>query len=164
MSWAEGDCCDDRCDPANLLGPHRVAVSGRVRGERRLGMWLTLPSYIVMILVTAYPLIYALVLSLYNYRLTDPAGRTFVGLRNYGVILTDPVWWNDFLTTLLITVVTVAIELVLGFIFAFVMLRIVRGRGRCARRSSSRTASSPWSRRSSGATRSRSTPASSTSG
>ena len=46
-------------------------------------MWLTLPSYIVMILVTAYPLIYALVLSLYNYRLTDPAGRTFVGLRNY---------------------------------------------------------------------------------
>ncbi|MET0899749.1 MAG: sugar ABC transporter permease [Mycobacterium sp.] len=105
------------------------AVSDRVKGERRLGFYLTLPSYIVMILVTAYPLGYALVLSLYNYRLTDPAGRAFVGLQNYLVILTDPVWWNDFVTTLLITVVTVAVELVLGFWFAFVMLRIVRGRG-----------------------------------
>ena len=75
-SWAEGDCCDARStSPAALLPSHRQdAVSGRVRGERRLGLWLTLPSFIVMILVTAYPLVYALVLSLFNYRLTDPAG------------------------------------------------------------------------------------------
>ncbi|MDZ4236436.1 MAG: sugar ABC transporter permease [Dietzia sp.] len=100
-----------------------------MKGERRLGLYLTLPSYVVMLLVTANPLGYALVLSLYNYRLTDPGGRNFVGLSNYGVILTDPVWWNDFVTTLAITVVTVAVELVLGFWFAFVMLRIIRGRG-----------------------------------
>ena len=85
----------------------RIEASDRVRGERRLGFYLTLPSYVVMLLVTAYPLGYALVLSLYNYRLTDPAGRSFVGLNNYWVILTDPVWWNDFLTTFAITVVTV---------------------------------------------------------
>ncbi|KWX68710.1 carbohydrate ABC transporter permease [Mycobacterium sp. NAZ190054] len=109
--------------------PGTPAVSERAKGERRLGLYLTLPSYLVMLLVTAYPLGYALVLSLYNFRLTDPEGRSFVGLANYGVILTDPVWWNDFVTTLAITVVTVAIELVLGFWFAFVMLRIVRGRG-----------------------------------
>ncbi|KMO71823.1 ABC transporter permease [Mycolicibacterium chubuense] len=109
--------------------PGKPAVSERVRGERRLGMYLTLPSYLVMILVTAYPLGYALVLSLYNFRLTDPQGRSFVGLSNYLVILTDPVWWQDFLTTFVITVVTVAVELVVGFGFAFVMLRIVRGRG-----------------------------------
>ena len=107
----------------------RIEASDRLRGERRLGFYLTLPSYIVMLLVTAYPLGYALVLSLYNYRLTDPAGRSFFGLNNYWVIVTDPVWWNDFLTTLMITVVTVAVELVLGFMFAFVMLRIIRGRG-----------------------------------
>ena len=109
--------------------PGKPSVSERVKGERRLGLYLTLPSYVVMLLVTAYPLGYALVLSLYNFRLTDPEGRSFVGLSNYLVILTDPVWWNDFLTTFAITVVTVAIELVLGFWFAFVMLRIVRGRG-----------------------------------
>lgn len=106
-----------------------VAVSERIKGERRLGLWLTAPSFIVMILVTAYPLVYAVVLSLYNYRLTDPGGREFVGLNNYWVILRDPLWWNDFMTTLIITVVTVAIELVVGFMFAYVMLRIIRGRG-----------------------------------
>jgi multiple sugar transport system permease protein len=108
---------------------HKAAISDRVRGERRLGFYLTLPSYVLMILVTAYPLIYAVVLSLYNYRLTDPAGRSFVGLENYWVIVSDPLWWQDFVTTLAITVVTVAVELVIGFVFAFVMLRIVRGRG-----------------------------------
>lgn len=116
-------------DPPLQKEPGKPSVSERAKGERRLGLYLTLPSYIVMLLVTAYPLGYALVLSLYNFRLTDPEGRSFVGLRNYGVILTDPVWWNDFVTTLAITVVTVAVELVLGFWFAFVMLRIVRGRG-----------------------------------
>lgn len=109
-------------------GPE-VTVSERIKGERRLGLWLSAPSLIVMVLVTAYPLGYALVLSLYNYRLTDPGGREFVGLNNYLVILSDPLWWNDFVTTLVITVVTVAIELVIGFIFAYVMLRIIRGRG-----------------------------------
>ena len=53
-------------------------------------------------------------LSLYSYRLTDPAGREFVGLRNYGVVLTDHLWWSDVATTVLITVVTVAVELVIG--------------------------------------------------
>ncbi|MFT4044380.1 MAG: sugar ABC transporter permease [Gordonia sp. (in: high G+C Gram-positive bacteria)] len=106
-----------------------AAVSGRVRGERRLGFYLTLPSYALMLLVTAYPLVYAVVLSLYNYRLTDPQGRQFVGLQNYIVVLADPLWWTDFATTLLITVTTVAVELVIGLFFAFVMMRIIRGRG-----------------------------------
>ncbi len=114
--------------PTQSAGPE-VTVSERIKGERRLGLWLSAPSLIVMVLVTAYPLGYALVLSLYNYRLTDPGGREFVGLNNYLVILSDPLWWNDFVTTLVITVVTVAIELVIGFIFAYVMLRIIRGRG-----------------------------------
>ena len=119
----------DKTVTAGGTAPAAQRHSDRARGERRLGLYLAAPSFIVMVLVTAYPLVNAVALSLYNYRLTDPAGRSFVGLSNYLVILRDPVWWNDFLTTLAITVVTVAIELVVGFAFAFVMLRIVRGRG-----------------------------------
>ena len=37
---------------------------------------LSAPAFIVMIVVTAYPLLYAVVLSLYRYRLTDPEGRS----------------------------------------------------------------------------------------
>ena len=39
-------------------------VSERTRHERRLGLALSAPAFIVMILVTAYPLVYAVVLSL----------------------------------------------------------------------------------------------------
>jgi multiple sugar transport system permease protein len=108
--------------------PQRAEITDRARHERRLGLTLSAPAFLVMIFVTAYPLIYAVVLSLYNYRLTDPAGRTFVGLQNYATVLTDPVWWTDFSTTLIITVASVAVELVLGFAFAFVMYRIMQGR------------------------------------
>lgn len=108
--------------------PARAPTSDRRRYERRLGLRLSAPAFIVMVLVTAYPLLYAVVLSLYRYRLTDPAGRKFIGLQNYWTVLTDPVWWSAVLTTAIITLASVAIELVLGFGFAWVMLRIIRGR------------------------------------
>lgn len=103
-------------------------ASDRLRHERRLGLRLSSPAFFVMILVTAYPLAYALVLSLYRYRLTDPDGREFVGVQNYVTVLTDPVWWSAVSTTAVITVISVAVELVLGFAFAWVMFRILRGR------------------------------------
>jgi multiple sugar transport system permease protein len=108
--------------------PEKVEISDRARHERRLGLLLSAPAFLVMVFVTAYPLIYAVVLSLYNYRLTDPAGRSFVGLGNYATVLTDPVWWTDFVTTFVITAFSVAVELVLGFAFAFVMYKIAFGR------------------------------------
>ena len=104
-------------------------VSDRTRHERRLGLRLAAPAFIVMVFVTAYPLVYAVVLSFYNYRLTDPSGKTFVGLRNYATVLTDPIWWSDFGTTFIITVVSVVVELVLGFAFAYVMYMVLFGRG-----------------------------------
>jgi len=108
--------------------PAKADVSDRLAHERRLGLRLSAPAFIVMILVTAYPLGYAVVLSFYKYRLTDPAGREFVGLQNYATVLTDPVWWGAVGTTAIITLASVAIELVLGFAFAWVMYRILLGR------------------------------------
>jgi len=90
---------------------------------------LAAPAFLAMTLVTAYPLARAAWLSLFRDRLTDPAWRTFVGLANYRTILTDPLWWQDVGTTLALTAFSVAVELVLGLLFAFAMLRIGRGRG-----------------------------------
>ena len=52
------------------------------------------PAFVVMLLVTAYPILQAVYYSLFNYRLTDPENRSFIGLSNYGVILTDALWWQ----------------------------------------------------------------------
>jgi multiple sugar transport system permease protein len=106
----------------------RVQSSERTRAERRLGWTLVAPALVAMVGVTAYPLARAVWLSLYSYRLTDPAGRHFVGLANYGVVLTDHLWWTDVLTTVAVTVFTVAVELVVGFGFASVMQNILFGR------------------------------------
>lgn len=105
-----------------------VPVTDRTRNEKRLGWKLTAPAVIVMLAVTAYPMLNALYLSLFSYRLTDPAAREFVGLRNYGVVLSDGLWWQTVFTTVIITVITVAVELVIGFAFAMVMHRVIFGR------------------------------------
>ncbi|MFP5068291.1 carbohydrate ABC transporter permease [Pseudonocardia nantongensis] len=100
--------------------------SDRARGEQRLGWMLAGPAFVVMLLVTAYPIIQAFYYSLFDYRLTDPANREFVGLNNYLVILTDQIWWTSFGVTTFITVVTVAVELVLGFALALVMMNALQ--------------------------------------
>ena len=74
-------------------------------------------------------MIQALYLSLFRYRLTSPDDKEFVGLGNYGTVLTDGLFWQDTWNTVLIMVVTVGVELVIGFAFAMVMHRIVFARG-----------------------------------
>ncbi|QKG23107.1 carbohydrate ABC transporter permease [Actinomadura verrucosospora] len=105
-----------------------AAISDRSRAERRLGLLLSAPAVIVMLVVTAYPLVNALYLSLFSYRITAPQDRRFVGLANYGTALSDPLFWQDVLTTFIITFVTVAVELVIGFALAMVMHRAVFAR------------------------------------
>ena len=112
--------------------PTRAAagkLSDRSRSENRLGLRLVAPAVIVMLAVTAWPMIQAVYLSMFRYRLTSPDDKEFVGLSNYGTVLTDSLFWQDTFNTLLIMVVTVSVELVIGFAFAMVMHRIVFARG-----------------------------------
>lgn len=106
----------------------RAEMTERGRSERRLGLLLSAPAVVIMLLVTAYPLFNAVYLSLFSYRLTAPGDKHFVGLGNYGVVLSDGLFWQDVFTTLVITVVTVAVELVIGFAFAMVMHRALFAR------------------------------------
>jgi multiple sugar transport system permease protein len=116
--------------PATAKEPRaRVAASDRSVAENRLGQRLVAPAVILMLLVTAYPMLEALYLSLFRYRLTTPDDKSFIGLGNYVTILGDSLFWKDTVNTVIIMVVTVAIELVIGFAFAMVMHRIVFARG-----------------------------------
>ncbi len=82
-----------------------------------------------MLAVTAYPIVYALWLSLQRYNLASPADTKFIWLENYQTILTDRYWWTAFVITVVITVVSVAIEFVLGMALALVMHRTIFGKG-----------------------------------
>lgn len=105
--------------------PRRVK-SQRAKSEARLGWLLAGPAFFVMLFVVLYPILQALYDSLFTYRLTAPDDRELVGLGNYGVILADPVFWKGLGVTLLITVVTVVVELILGFLLALAMHHAIK--------------------------------------
>jgi multiple sugar transport system permease protein len=109
-------------------GGGKPQLTDRAKAERSLGLKLAAPAAIIMLAVTAYPILYALYLSLFRYDLRTPELNEFVGLSNYILILTSGVWWNAVLATVIITVVSVAIELVIGLGFALVMHRAIFGR------------------------------------
>jgi len=107
----------------------RKVLTERARAERKLAWTLCAPAAIVMIAVTAYPIAYAIYLSLLRADLRFPSERTWVGLTNYITVLSAKLWWLDLGHTALITVVSVALELVLGMLLALVMHRAIFGRG-----------------------------------
>lgn len=98
-------------------------MSRRAAAERRLGWLLCAPAVCAMLVVTAYPMLYAAWLSLFRYDLRFPQSRKFVGFDNYASVLTSEAWWKALFNTLLITVGSVFFELILGFAFALVMHR-----------------------------------------
>ena len=110
-------------------GRRRARLSEGARAERRLGWLLCAPAVIVMIAVTAYPIGYAIYVSLQRYILSAPQLTKFVGFSNYGAILSSPFWWHALVVTIIITVVSVAIEFVLGMGLALLMYRTIWGKG-----------------------------------
>jgi multiple sugar transport system permease protein len=97
--------------------------AGQDPSEERLGWLLCTPAVLAMLLVTAYPILYAIWLSLFRYDLRFPDERAFVGLANYAGVLTSPVWWESLINTLVITLGSVVVELVLGMSLALLMHR-----------------------------------------
>jgi multiple sugar transport system permease protein len=110
-------------------GPTKAQMSEGKRAERNLGLLLCAPAAIIIVLVTAYPIGYAIWLSLQRYDLRFPAEQTFVGLSNYVTVLTSGYWWQAFGVTMLITVISVVIEFVLGLALALLMHRTLVARG-----------------------------------
>ncbi len=104
-------------------------MSDRTKAERKLALMLCAPAVIAMLLVTVYPIVYAIVLSVQKVDLRFPEESGFVGLDNYAAVLSSPLWWQDVFNTTLVTVVSVSIELVLGLTLALVMHRALFGRG-----------------------------------
>jgi multiple sugar transport system permease protein len=104
-------------------------LSEGARAERRLGWLLCAPAVLVMVAVTAYPVGYAIWLSLERYNLELPKAVKFVGLSNYGAVLSSPYFRHALAVTLVITIISVAISLVLGMMLAMLMHRTLFGRG-----------------------------------
>jgi trehalose/maltose transport system permease protein len=115
--------------PAPAAAPPKKGLTERARAERRLAWMLCAPAVVAMLVVTGYPIGYAVYLSLQKFDLRFPEDKEFVGLQNYADVLTSSTWWSDVFNTSVVTVASVSVELVLGMAIALVMHRAIFGRG-----------------------------------
>jgi multiple sugar transport system permease protein len=109
----------------------RPPVKRRSRGlsERRLAVFMVGPSLLMIALVAAYPIGYAIWLSLNEYSVRVAGLSRWAGLRNYEAVLSDPAFWEAFRTTFIFTAASVALETVIGLAMALAMHSAFRGQG-----------------------------------
>jgi multiple sugar transport system permease protein len=111
-----------------------VAIAGRRRrrrsglSERRLAAAMLSPSLIVILIVAAYPIGYAIWLSLHQYSLIHPGLSRWVGVDNYRDALKSGAFWSSIKTTFIFTAISVSLELVIGMGMALLMHAAFRGR------------------------------------
>ena len=111
---------------ATFVKPRKRRRSGL--SERRLAAAMVSPSLIVIVIVAAYPIIYAIWLSLHQYSVIHPGLSRWVGLDNYKDAVTSSSFWSAVKTTFVFTIISVALELVIGMGMALLMHAAFRGR------------------------------------
>lgn len=87
------------------------------------------PSYIVLLIFMGYPLLNCIRLAFSNYKVTQLDNVTFAGLDNFKRIFADPKIGMIALNTLKFVIITLLLQLVLGFILALALKKPFRGRG-----------------------------------
>jgi len=85
------------------------------------------PAFIVVLMVSLFPLVYALVVSFQAVRLVPVAPPRFVGFDNYAQIIASGRFWGAMWTTTIIVFVSVALQYVIGFTLALVLHHNVPG-------------------------------------
>lgn len=106
-------------------------MRGRI-GPRWFPLFLLLPSIILILIVTGFPLLYSLYVSFTPYELLKPKSLVFDAahmFNNYQRLLGDETFWKSFLNTVVFLAVTVNLEYVLALGLSQLLARVTRGRG-----------------------------------
>ena len=110
------------------------ASTDRPRGsyeqeERRAFTRLLLPTLVILLVVTLYPFLFSLTKAFRYYVLFKPQAEHFVGFYNFRQQLTDPTTLTAFRTTGVYTVISVGVEMFLGFLLALLFSANLFGAG-----------------------------------
>jgi ABC-type sugar transport system permease subunit len=96
---------------------------------KRFGYSMITPTLVVLLIMTAYPLIFTLVYSFTDYNLLrnlrEPA--SFIALKNYTDLLTDPYFQQSIWNTVKFTILAVIFEMLIGFVMALFVNCLRRG-------------------------------------
>jgi ABC-type sugar transport system permease subunit len=89
---------------------------------------LLLPALYLLGKTFLFPIYQSFVWSLFNYNLMQVSDISFIGLKNYADILASDDFWVSMDRTWYFTIVSVALELVLGFFSALLLNELFPGR------------------------------------
>lgn len=109
----------------SLSSTTELGVNRRqVDSEKHTKMLFIVPAVIYLMLLSVFPFIYSVYLSLFDAKLTRMSRKYFVGLENYQNLLSDQLFLKSIQNTAVLTVASIALELLLGFAFAKVFLSL----------------------------------------
>ncbi|MGH2779280.1 MAG: carbohydrate ABC transporter permease [Actinomycetota bacterium] len=94
--------------------------------EKRTAYWMILPTVLIVALIAAWPIIYAVFLS---FQRILPSITEWAGINNYVVMFGDSTFWTALLNTGVFTVVSVLFEFTIGLAIALALNRPFRGQG-----------------------------------
>jgi multiple sugar transport system permease protein len=109
--------------------PARSGLGFRILGKHPLGLLFSAPYLVFVLVIFAYPLIFAGYMSFHDYFFTAPgvnAERPFVGVQNYTDLLSDPAVRRSFVNVGIFLIINVPLTVVLSLILATLLNRVTR--------------------------------------
>lgn len=105
-------------------------MSARLARRDHRAAWLFLvPIIVVMLVVALWPLVRTFFFAFTDAYLDNPSAYSMIGLDNFIEVIQDRGWWVAVKNTLVFTVISVAIETVLGIAIALLVNEAIPGRG-----------------------------------
>lgn len=117
-------------DRSELFGLGEKAEKSQLTRQRRRWAWIfVLPMLAVLAAVAGWPLVRTIYFAFTDAVLTDMSTWQLVGLENFRLLAADADWWTAVRNTVRFTVLSVAIETVLGTVIALTLNAHLPGRG-----------------------------------
>ena len=96
--------------------------------NRNIGGLFLAPSFLIIILICAFPLIYSIYMSFFSWELASPLPKRFIGVENYLNIFQDSRFWFSLLRSIYIVGIGAILQMVLGFSLGILLNREFKGR------------------------------------
>jgi multiple sugar transport system permease protein len=96
--------------------------------EKRMPLFFILPCIIILAVVSVFPFIYSLFLSLNSWELAMGEPRKFIWLANYARLFKEPRFWNSMWNMGKELIFGVTSQFVIGLFFALMLNRVIKVR------------------------------------
>ena len=102
-----------------------IGKTKRLSSSRLFGYWMCLPALILFTIFVIYPLFKGFYISLNQW--DGFSSMKWNGLKNYGFVFEDPVFWQALKNTFIYAIVSPVLKNVVGLIVALIFVQPIFG-------------------------------------